>query len=269
MLATTPISIEIAGNLIHGQQFGKGPKVLIAFHGFGQDHRFFQPLATLIQSEYTIWALDLPFHGHTNVQLDAFQPLFIAEIIAAIYNRTGHVPLGVMGFSYGARILLGSLPYIKSYINQLIILSPEGIATNQRFWLDLIPISGRKLISKSLKQTDWLIQIGQFLNRNKLLGDFSVRFLKRYLASDQRRSQLFQSWIALGHFPVHKKQLINTLKEYKQHTLWILGEQDSIINVQRVAKYVHTLPYASLYIIEGNHFLQWNTVENILLEQGK
>ena len=44
---------------------GDGNKVILLFHGFGQDHKAFDSWIDVLESDYTIFAFDLFFHGNS------------------------------------------------------------------------------------------------------------------------------------------------------------------------------------------------------------
>ena len=45
--------------------YGSGQKIMVAFHGIGQDHHCFMPLVEVLKKEYTFYLFDLPFHGQS------------------------------------------------------------------------------------------------------------------------------------------------------------------------------------------------------------
>lgn len=44
---------------------GTGTKTILLFHGFGHDHRAFEPWSEILQKEYTAYSFDLFFHGNS------------------------------------------------------------------------------------------------------------------------------------------------------------------------------------------------------------
>jgi len=51
---------------LHYQKLGRGPKILLAFHGIAQDGAScFQPFEAHLGNVYTIYAFDLFFHGES------------------------------------------------------------------------------------------------------------------------------------------------------------------------------------------------------------
>ncbi|HEY5824200.1 MAG TPA: hypothetical protein VIT44_07545, partial [Cyclobacteriaceae bacterium] len=55
---------------LHYIKSGSGPKSLLLFHGFGQDHRSFDDLTIVLAGEYTLYSFDLFFHGESSWRND-------------------------------------------------------------------------------------------------------------------------------------------------------------------------------------------------------
>ena len=58
-------SITYKKSIINVSIFGTGNKLLICFHGYGEDGDSFEPLEKKLGNEYTLAAIDFPFHGET------------------------------------------------------------------------------------------------------------------------------------------------------------------------------------------------------------
>ena len=105
---------------------GTGKKLLIAFHGFGNNADIFQPLAEAIGSEYTTVSIDLPGHGKTNWSTRYFKKKDLMAIVQGIKNEFGVEQLSLIGYSLGAMFLakyLNNSPLSKP-VEALILIAP-------------------------------------------------------------------------------------------------------------------------------------------------
>src|SRR5215212_4817838 len=59
------LSIAYKKSIIHALIFGVGKKSLICFHGYGENGNSFESLEKKMGNEYTLVAIDFPFHGNT------------------------------------------------------------------------------------------------------------------------------------------------------------------------------------------------------------
>ena len=74
--------IEHGKASFHYRQFGSGNKLLFCFHGYGRDSDSFNFLDTPLGDQYTIIAIDMPFHGLTkwNNTL-TFHPGYLVQVM--------------------------------------------------------------------------------------------------------------------------------------------------------------------------------------------
>jgi hypothetical protein len=86
---------------------GQGPKLLIAFHGYGQNADVFRHMEELMQDEYTFMLIDLAFHRHQKDFPRGF--IFDAEYskqwISAILEKSGKSVVSLIGFSIVALLI--------------------------------------------------------------------------------------------------------------------------------------------------------------------
>jgi pimeloyl-ACP methyl ester carboxylesterase len=57
--------VSLGSSRVHYTCWGTGPRVLFAFHGYGESGASFDFLAGALGGAFTVVAIDLPFHGAT------------------------------------------------------------------------------------------------------------------------------------------------------------------------------------------------------------
>jgi len=58
------------------REYGHGPELLIAFHGFGRSSEDFEPMAAFLNDQYTIIAIDFFYHGPYGLDSYKKMPVF-------------------------------------------------------------------------------------------------------------------------------------------------------------------------------------------------
>jgi len=67
MTSTSQIrTFTYQGGRIAYRRFGTGPTVLLAFHGMGQRSTCFAPLERVLDTSFTMYSLDLFYHGDSS-----------------------------------------------------------------------------------------------------------------------------------------------------------------------------------------------------------
>src|SRR5688572_20735740 len=96
---------------LHYQKLGHGTKVLLAFHGFGQNSDYFLPVAEALGEQFTIYAFDLFFHGNSWLEKE-HAPLtkeFFTSLLQRFLAKEKVEKFSVTGFSMGGKFALAVL----------------------------------------------------------------------------------------------------------------------------------------------------------------
>src|SRR6218665_4013843 len=149
--------LKYKDNEIHCLRMGEGSKLLIAFHGFGNEAQLFIPLASALATEYTTVSIDLPGHGLTRWQDPYFGKKDLMAIIQGIKNDFAVEKFSLLGFSLGGRICLNIAEQQPNGIVRLVLLAPDGLEKN--FWYHVATrnVFGKMIFRKMMKQPEqWL-----------------------------------------------------------------------------------------------------------------
>jgi pimeloyl-ACP methyl ester carboxylesterase len=72
---------------VHYCWFGTGQKLILCLHGYGESLESFQFLEKYIGKEYTLIAIDLPFHGKT--QWNEGLQFSVADLVTITHGWQG------------------------------------------------------------------------------------------------------------------------------------------------------------------------------------
>src|SRR5688572_691438 len=111
-------------------RFGTGSEILFAFHGFGEEGRTFLNLQESLGKYFTVYSIDLPFHGGTVVRQGHPGQKEIYEIMHMMIQQTGTENFSLAGYSMGGKICLDLAGRFAPQINRMILLAPDGIRTS-------------------------------------------------------------------------------------------------------------------------------------------
>lgn len=210
-------------------QFGEGEKLLIAFHGFAIEGKGFLQIKNALIPDYTVVALDLPFHGETKDVSFSFQKEELIEVvqnIICLFPQKKKVEF--MGYSYGGRVALGVFSHFK--INKLWLLASDGLEDKWNYNLPIYPLWFRFFIIKKMNNPKWFLKLIDKLYSLGLFPKYTHRFMSRHLGTKENRERLFGTWIFLHEFIINKNKLIRKLEEQQLEVSIIYGTDDTIIN---------------------------------------
>lgn len=110
---------------------GTGPRSLLLFHGFGQNHTAFAKYGEVLGNAFTLYAIDLYFHGSEWGNGD--RPLEKKEwneIFRHFLRENNIERFSLLGFSMGAKFALACAEAQPEKVDALFLLAPDGIRTN-------------------------------------------------------------------------------------------------------------------------------------------
>ncbi len=242
---------------------GKGSKLLIAFHGFGNDAAIFAPIAQLLEEEYTIIAIDLPGHGLSRWTDAYFRKKDLMAIVQGIRNDFGVEKFSLLGYSLGGRVCLNIAEQQPNWIENLVLLAADGLEKN--YWYQIAtrnPIG--KVIFKSMMQRpeQWLNRV-DFLRKYKIIDESRFKFAKINLTDEKVRHQLSYVWPVTSKLVVNIAAIKWNLNKYKIETHVFMGKHDRIFPPVQGERFVKNLKTAHLHIMDSGH----NLLEAALLPE--
>ncbi|NRB64170.1 MAG: alpha/beta hydrolase [Saprospiraceae bacterium] len=222
--------IDLAAGTVHVHQWGTGPEVILALHGFRQSGLVFAKTLAPSSDRFTIVAPDLPFHGRTVWDQQEYTPHDLEQLCWQLINKMGVQNFTLAGFSLGGQLACGLAIRGTLPINRLILLAPDTPATKWGWFTFGIPYASRKALQRLFNrigdQYRWLERLYQF----RILDRFTYYFLRRNLAEKAGRNQLFGTWRARGYFQ-------STFRNVAQLPIPVhihLGQEDPLIPAQKI-----------------------------------
>lgn len=215
--------------------YGKGEKLLLCLHGFGENGNSFSFLEKFIGHQYTILAIDLPFNGNTewNEKLN-FTPEDLNAIIQLI--KPNAYPFTLLGYSMGGRIALHFFEKYPSLINQVILIAPDGIYQNTIYWFATHTWLGNKIFHTIIKKPKWLLQLVRLSHSFKIINGVIKKYLLLLLSSSHNRMLLYNRWMSLRMFRPDWNKIQNLTRVHKTPLNILMGIYDSFIIYKKIKK---------------------------------
>jgi pimeloyl-ACP methyl ester carboxylesterase len=253
--------LQYKNSRINYYRFGVGPKMVICFHGYGEDAATFGFLEKFIGNQYSLISIDLPFHGKTewNEGLN-FSHKDLAEIINKIPELKNLKPEGrnpkfsLMGFSLGSRIALSLYQVMPEQVEKLILLAPDGLKVNFWYWLATQTWIGNKLFYFTMKHPGWFFSFLKILNKLGLVNTSIFKFVNFYIGDIEVRQLLYQRWIVLRKLKPDINRIKSFIHKNDTKVRLIYGIHDRIILPARGEKFKKGIEkQCSLTVIHSGH----------------
>jgi pimeloyl-ACP methyl ester carboxylesterase len=247
---------------IHYHRWGMGPRLVFAFHGYGESSASFTFLGEAIGEDFTLVAIDLPFHGQTEwndgLFFDPADLLFLLRAIEAALSSPHPVLPGaspsprpdirvpaapylsgwwLLGYSMGGRIALQLLQDNPQLIDKLVLLAPDGLKLNRWYWLATQTRFGNSLFRATMRQPGWfflLLRSGHVLS---LVNPSIYKFTVQYIHDDRVRQELYTRWTTMRGFRPRLAAIAAIIRERQLPVRLVYGSYDRIIRRESAEKF--------------------------------
>lgn len=212
------------------QTSGSGPP-LILLHGWAMHSGIFSDFATELSQRFTVHAVDLPGHGHSNAL--AFEP---AQTIALLQQHllAQREPVTLIGWSMGGTLACECALALVRAGQQRHLRAIACIASTPKFvadanWPSAMPMTHFERFHRDL-ENDWQSTVERFLALEALgaLDEAAeLRWLKATVfARGKPNPEALRAGLALLETTDQRAQL-NLLCNVP--TLWLGGKRDRIV----------------------------------------
>ena len=235
------------------QKIGKSDKVLLAFHGMGQNFSCFQQFAQIFENQYTTYLFDLPFHGESKVDEVIITKEIWNFFLDKFLQENQIQNFSVISFSMGGRFALATLEAFSSRIENAILLAPDGITEDSFYYGATRFRFTRSAFKKVLKNNHKFHGFAGFLSRIGIVHESVLKFAKIMVDTPQKQEQLYKSWVGFRALRFDCKKLAQIIDNQKINVTIFMGKYDKLLPIHNVYPLTKYLKNAKLITLESTH----------------
>jgi pimeloyl-ACP methyl ester carboxylesterase len=240
--------------------YGRGPKILFAFHGFDNDAQEFEPLARWIGDTHTIVAVNLLFHGEsTTPEKVVERGMSHADFIRTTEKLMTFFPAEtyeLMGFSLGGRMALYITQFLGPKVSRLILLAPDGLKSAGFYRFATSNSLGHTLFKRVVNDPGRFVGLAKALGRMGLLSEKKVRFAKLSLETPKKRNKVYNAWMVYRHILPDLETVKLSVKDNKIDVQLFFGKFDVLMPPELGKEFSKTIESnCSIHVIETGHQL--------------
>lgn len=241
---------------LHYCTYGHGQKLLVCFHGFGETAESFAIFESQLSEQYTIVAVDLPWHGQTTWNGGL---LFTVEDLISILEAipsVGNQNFSVMGFSMGGRVCLQLYEHIPERIEKLILIAPDGIKINFWYWLATQTGPGNSLLKKVMKKPFGFFAFTRVLKKAALVNMGVYNYIHIHLKNENMRMRLYYIWTTMRKIKPSVPHIQSLIQQHHTPVVLIYGQYDKVIRFTTGQKFRKKVePFCTLSLLPTGHKL--------------
>lgn len=240
---------------LHYHKTGKGKKILLAFHGFGQSKQHFLHFAQSLRNTYTIYSFDLFYHGQSFWH-EREKPMgkeFWKDLIAAFFKFQNIEKCTLAGYSMGGKFALATLEAFPETIDKIILIAPDGIKTS--FWYSLATYpSWIRSVFRSLivnpKPFHFLVDV---LSKTSMMDKGIIKFASSQMNTREKRRRVYYTWIVFRELKFSMEKIAFLIKKYDIEVDMFLGKFDKMITYKNMKKLLKKIKKYDLHILDSGH----------------
>jgi pimeloyl-ACP methyl ester carboxylesterase len=246
--------ISIGTERLHYLQLGTGRRLLLAFHGYGEDAEKFRVFEPFFGAEYTMLSFDLPHHGVSKWQAGIpLTPVDLILLVNTVRSDFGVDKVSLMGYSIGGRVCLGMLMASPLNIDKVLLLATDGLRVNHYYYFFTRTLLGRLLFKKTMADPAFYFRMADWLLRKTLISQTQHRLIKGSLETEGKRKLLLRAWPALSKLIFRTSRLKSVIRRYKIPVLIIMGAYDNILPPRLAERFAEGLETVKVVITEKGH----------------
>lgn len=247
--------IHYRKNILHYIKAGNGKEPLLVFHGFGQDHTLYVPLLKSLGPRYTLYIIDLFFHGKSEWN-EGERPISKRDwsnIISALLDDQKIQSFSIFAYSLGGKFALATLEAFASRIINMYLVAPDGIKTSVWYTVATCSSIMRKLFRSMIFKHDRFLKLAATLNESKLVDKSLLRFADYQMNSEAKRRRVYYSWIVFRHLTFDLKCMAALINGNKIGLTIIVGRYDKVIEAKHMNRLLRHVTDYRFEVLEAGH----------------
>lgn len=245
------------------RQYGQGPAILLALHGFGRHGGRMARLAHRLGAEFTTLAPDLPYHGNSQWAADQYTPDNFSSLLNTLLASYADRPVFLLGHSLGGRILSSCLPDLRHPdLRDLALVAPDGAGGRYTNWVDTLPKRMVRPLATLTKRPRGILRVSNWLRRRGIINRYSAEYLHHNLRDQSFRRRLAGTLRSVLNFPPQPQALEAALGQRGISATVFAGDRDPLLHHERLAGMYGPLPSVTVLPYRGSHWLP----EHLLLD---
>ena len=252
-------------------KFGKGPKVMLCFHGYGMHGRQFSLLEEVYGNEYTFYGFDLFFHEQTELTVNTLTAVkkglnkqLLAEIIEDFCLKNQILRFSMIAYSMGTHYASTLVERLAGRIDLSIAIAPSFLKPTR-----ILTLLGQNKLANKVLEKLILSHSGlhRLLKISRLLGLVDYKgygILAKEIATPTLRYNFYACVTYLRFLSLDSKIFEERVNFEKIRTIFIFGNTDAAYPSTMNDKVLDALFLSEKLVVSGGHELVNNRLSEIL-----
>jgi pimeloyl-ACP methyl ester carboxylesterase len=267
--------LEIKGlGKVHYHEYGYGKKLLFAFHGYGLNGKQFDVLEQSFLQQYHVVGFDHFFHGTSTLEdakeayvLAGMQPELLKAYVKTWFEKYGEQRFSIIGYSIGANMALFSLEHFAEYVDEIILIAPDGLVLHKGFHFLHTSFIGKKLFRK-LTYSNWMMLFAlKLLRKLKIIDKSLYTIASHEVDTPEKRLDAYFTINFIKTIRPDIKRIAKLINQYHIRCRLYFGQYDDLFPQRNATKFIAMLNQPELYILPMGHWLVTSELDEYIAKQ--
>ncbi|MGC4022826.1 MAG: alpha/beta hydrolase [Cyclobacteriaceae bacterium] len=246
--------VVYSNNRLFYYKYGEGKKFIFLFHGFGQDHRSFEPWVERLKEEYTLISVDLFFHGLSDwIEERTLEKSDWKEILQLIFQKENIEKFDVGAFSLGGKFALATYELFPERINKMTLVAADGVKINFWYKVATYPWIVRKLFKRIVTKPDFFFGLVSFLKSFGIVDKSLLRFAQSQMDTEEKRKRVFNSWVYFRHLQFDIQKIASIFNVVSSELVVIVGKFDKVVPLKMMKPLADGVKDKQIHVLETGH----------------
>jgi pimeloyl-ACP methyl ester carboxylesterase len=246
--------VSLDSGRLHYLRMGTGKRLLLAFHGYGNNAGLFYPFQRFLKDDFTILSFDLPHHGKS--VWDEGKLLHkkdLRDLAIHLLKEYQVDQFCLAGYSLGGRVCLTLTELMPDKVERVLLIASDGLVFNPFYYFVTKTLVGKRIFTKFLTNTGRYMRIVEWLRKKGWIDASRYRFAMYYLETEADRSFLLKVWPGMSMIVPDIKKLRTAILRHHIPVFIFMGSFDRIIPVLHAERFKKDLGSVQLFILEKGH----------------
>ena len=246
--------ISFDGGQLHYRRYGSGSRLLLAFHGYGNQATIFAPFERHLGGDFTILSFDLPHHGKSKwPEGHLLHKEELRSLVLRAAELFGTDKIALAGYSMGGRVCLTIVELLPQMVDKVLLIASDGLVFNPLYYFVTKTLIGKKIFRSFLTDTRRYIKMVDWLHKKQWVDPSRYRFAMYYLESENDRRFLLRVWPSMSLIVPNMRRLRTQVRKHHLPVFIFMGAFDRIIPVLHAKRFKKDLATVQLFVVDKGH----------------
>ncbi|RQO30899.1 hypothetical protein DBR32_09310 [Taibaiella sp. KBW10] len=247
-------TLSYQNNKLHFVRYGTGKRLLLAFHGSGQDASFFAALARKVGETFTIIAPDLPEHGKTSWR-GAITKVALITLCERFKVEFDVDKFSLLGYGIGSRFVLTLAEQRSEWIDGAFLWAAADLQPKPWYGPEARNPLGKRIFRQLASAPETGLRYLSAAKNVKLLKKSNFAYMKRVLENEGFRKALSVDTSLTKNIVPELDKVRWQLKKYAIPTIIYIPADAPEDEVKQAEKFIKKLPAARVEPIPSENLL--------------